>query len=283
MTHPDVAPVRRAIIPAAGRGTRMRTLAGTASKELLPVGDAPLLFHALADCVRGGIRELIIVTAPDKPDIARAVSTAQPQDTPHVAAWRTHFATCTVHFVEQPDPMGLAHAIRCAASLLGAEPFVLFLPDNVFVGEGSVTAQLLDTFATVQHTTMGMVPVQPEATEGLGNSGAIAFDAVDTHSVRITHLGDKGSGGFTDATGSGWRTCGASVLTPEFLEINAGLAANAKGEWDDVPILQQLARTGRLFGRRLAHRCYDAGNPTGYTAATAAGPTLPPLPERCHV
>ena len=275
--------VRCAVIPTAGRGTRLRHLAGDGPKALLHVGNAPMIFYALADVMQAGIRDIVIVTAPGTAEIQRTLESADSLDDAAPAAWGRRLGACTVRFVTQPEPRGLADAVACAAPLLGNEPFVLFLPDNVFAGGRTVTTQLLETYADAGRTTLGMTPVTADTAGGFGNCGAVTFEPRSSGTVRITHLGDKGTGSFAGG-GAGWRTCGASIQTCEFLEINRTLDPNAGGEWDDVPIFQQLARAGRLYGRQLTDvTCYDAGNPAGFTAAHDAEIRLAAPAENARV
>ncbi len=289
MTATDPPRVRRAVLPAAGRGTRMRTLAGGCAKELLPVGGVPMLFHGVIDLIRSGIRDIAVVITPGKRAIREALTSQRvaPDAADALAPWWPHIANCTWHFPEQPEPRGLAHAVACAAPFLGEEPFVCYLPDNILTDGPPAAAQVVQAFQATGACTAAMVRVAPETAGGFGNCGALEFTphsaAGSSTTVAITRLGDKGPGAFTDATGTGWRTCGVSVLTPEFLKINATLEANAQGEWDDVPILQHLARAGRLTGRLLTNTCYDVGNPAGYAAATEADVHLPAPGEPCRV
>ena len=289
MSIPPSGTIRRAVVPAAGRGTRMRALAGRDAKEVLPVGGVPMLFHAVIDLVRSGIDEIIVVIAPDKGAVQDALVGRRVPPDAEVALrpWWPHLAACTFHLVVQPEPRGLAHAIGCAASLLGDEPFVCALPDNVLTDGPPAAAQLLHTYDRVEASTAALVRVSPDTAAGFGNCGALTFaphpDSHAAGTVRITRLGAKGTGAFAADGTAGWRSCGLSVLTREFLEINAALAPNAAGEWDDVPILQRLARAGRLYGRQLPNTCYDAGNPVGYAAAAAAEIHLPAPADACRV
>lgn len=278
--------VRRAVIPAAGRGTRMRTLAGGGAKELLPVGDAPMLVYALIDCMRSGIRDIAIVIAPHKTAVRQLiVAAAGTADAGSpLAPWQTQLAECTFHFPVQPEPLGLADAVACAAPVVGDEPFVCYLPDNILSGPTPAAAHIIRAFDTTGMCTLGMVRVSRTTAGGFGNVGAVTClpyaEAADEATVRITEFGDKRAGTFADGQAGGWRTCGLSVLTRDFLDHHATLPPNANGEWDDVPIFQHLAHAGRLCGHRLNHTCYDAGNPVGYAAAAAV---RLPRPESCRV
>lgn len=276
--------VRRAVLPAAGRGTRMAGLPGGGPKELRPVGGVPMVFYAVVDLLRSGIDELIVVTAPDKPEIPAALHAAAQtgEGAGLLGAWAPYLARCALHVVIQPEPRGLADAVACAADRIGDAPFVCALPDNVLLGAEPAAASVISTFARVGCPTVGLVPVPQSAAGTFGNCGSVTFEplhAPDDPAVQITQLADKGTGQFADATGTGWRNCGLSVLTPEFLAINAELGANAAGEWDDVPVFQRCVERGRFFGHRLPHRCFDAGNPAGYAAANDAGVRLPVPPE----
>lgn len=281
---PPGARIRRAVLPAAGKGTRMRDLRGDGPKELLPVAGLPMLVHGLIDLARSGIDEIFIVVAPDKPEIREHCERLPATlDRGSLAPWRDVLQGCSVQFPVQPAPQGLADAIACAGAFTRDEPFVCYLPDNIFAGPTPATAQVLEAYGACGHTTVALAPVRADTAATFGTSGRVVTKAFQGSTVRIHRLADKGHAADTGGWSPGYRACGLSVLTPEFMEISAGMPANSAGEQDDVPVFQELIGRGRLFGRQLDSTCYDAGHPVGYAAADAALAAPPPPHAKPHV
>lgn len=258
-----LAPPRRAVVPAAGRGSRMAALAGGRAKELLPVGGRPLLEHAFADLASSGITEALIVVGPAKPEIR--------------AAFGDRCGPLALHYVTQAEPRGLADALSLAEPFAAGEPFVCWLPDNLWVGRRPATAQLIagwcaegdpaaSAAALVERTSAAFDPVT------VGSAGFVTTAPSRTPSGRrIAHVHPKGER--------------PALLAPTFLKgfplvlwrpdlferIRQERARARSGELDDTPILQQLAQEDALLGVVLRDGAlHDCGVPRGYSAACAA-------------
>jgi len=265
-SRPSAARPRVAVIPAAGRGTRMQSIARAGAKELLVVGGKSLLAHALGDLAASGIESVVVVVSPSKPEIRAALGDRFEAPT----------ATVRLEWVVQPQPLGVADALSLAQPFVGDAPFVCWLPDNLWLGERPATAQLIEALA--DHPAahgVGLVEHRRAALD-LAQVGAAGFVDVaargpELRSLAITRVHPKGSAppelGETFLKGFPF-----DLYRPDLFERIARLRELGKsGELDDTPLLQELALEGKLRGVVLrGGRLYDCGVPRGYEAACAA-------------
>ncbi|MFQ5880859.1 MAG: sugar phosphate nucleotidyltransferase [Candidatus Methylomirabilales bacterium] len=133
---------RRAVIPAAGHGTRLLPLTRAVPKELLPAGVWPMVHRAVAEAAAAGLTEVCIVLRRGKETIRQYFEARGGREDGVLAALRRR---CAIRFRVQPQPLGLGHAVWCARDFVGEEPFVLIVPDQFLVGPRSGTEQLLAT------------------------------------------------------------------------------------------------------------------------------------------
>lgn len=259
--------VRRAVVPAAGRGTRMQAVAGALPKELLPIGGRPLLVHALADLAAGGIEEALVIVSPEKPQIAAALGDA-------CAGVRLRYAL-------QPTPRGLADALSLAEEFAAGGPLFCWLPDNHWrraPGARSATAQLLAAHAAAPDATLVALLEHATATFDPASSGSAGFiewhrrtGAAAHAPVAIDRVHAKGAAppprGTTFLKGFPMTLWSADL----FARIAALRRDPPPGELDDTPLLMALAREGRLGGAVLRDGAlFDCGVPLGYARACAA-------------
>ena len=236
----------------------MRAIARGRAKELLSVAGRTLLDHALDDLERSGIAEALIVTSPGKPEIEATLGSRR--------------GGVELRYEVQPAPLGLADALALAESFAGGEPFVCWLPDNLWSGSQPATAQLLKALAQVPDVQLvGLIELDPSAEGSYGSAGYVDVEPGTADLVRIERVHDKGSR--PQATGAR-RLKGfpLDVWQPELFErIKAARKTSGNGELDDTPFLQAFAREGRLFGVVLrGGRLFDCGFPGGLESARAA-------------
>jgi dTDP-glucose pyrophosphorylase len=257
------------VLPAAGRGTRLRAIARGRAKELLTVGGRSLIDRALADLAAGGITEALVVTSPEKTELARTLG-----ERLHGVALR---------YVVQEEPRGVADALALAENFCAGEPFVCWLPDNVWSGKSSATAQLLDGARRAPDATLvGLIEVAPAALARHGAAGFVECEplAGAADLVRIARVLDKGTRPPPSGAGPLLKGFPFDFYSADFFDrVRArraapddearGVAARG-GELDDTPLLQELAREGRLVGVVLRDgRLFDCGIPEGLLAARA--------------
>lgn len=261
--HPTPAPVRKALIPCGGRGTRMRALTGGAAKELLPVAGRPVLLRVAEECASAGITEVLVVTAPGKEELEEALAPlAGARGMPE-----------RIEFAVQPSPRGLADAIRLGREFAGEDPLVVALPDNLYAGARSGVQQVLDGYRAHRLNVVAVVEISAAEAARRGPT-SILDGAPDGSDFRIAGIPPKGPSDATfDTAGaaSAFTAVGRYVFLPEVFgaidEVERGLAPGK--ELDDIPVMRRLLEAGRLIGRRIEGRFLDVGIPGGYEEAEA--------------
>lgn len=249
--------VRRAVIPAAGRGTRMQSVSADQAKVLLPVAGQPLVVHALRDLAAAGVTEALVITSPDKPEIERRLGRS--------------IEGIALTYGVQARPDGLADALSLAESFVAGEPFFCWLPDNVWIGSPSASAQLAAGLARVPASHgVGLHELSAADLPRFGSAGFVQTSAVPSARdlVRIDRVLAKGS---PPPVRDGRVLKGFPVdlyRADLFDRIRRLRAAHAGREFDDTPLLDELAREGRLHGVVLRDgELFDCGIPDGYHAA----------------
>lgn len=250
----------KAIIPAAGHGTRMRPFTFVVPKELLPVGSKPAIHWAVEEAAAAGIRKIAVVVSRTKPLIAEYLDSGGLADELGVE----------FEYVVQEEQLGLADALWCCRDFAGDDPFGLLLPDNVVLsGTGGFEA-MVERFHQDGRDVLGALELDSSHSLQYGHSGLIDFDTRDDGALEIRRLADKKPGRLEIAPGeTAVRTCGRYVCTPDLLEGIGKLRDSAEGELDEVPVYQEIIRRRGALGVVLPPPLFDVGYPRGFTAANA--------------
>jgi UTP--glucose-1-phosphate uridylyltransferase len=253
--------VRRAVIPAAGRGTRMLPFSLLVPKELAPLGSKPAIHFVLDEAAAAGIERAVVVTAPAKDLLRRYLEAAQGE-----GAW----PDLELRYATQEQPTGLADAILLGGAALDGEPFALLLPDNLPLAPEYRLSSLLELWREQARHVVGVLAIDRRWSGLFGNSGRIEHHPAGPGTVAIERLLDKQPGRLEIADGAPiLRACGRYVFGPEILALLAETRRAAGGELDEVPAVQRLAREGSLVGALLPMPLFDVGHPAGLLAASA--------------
>src|SRR4051812_45193632 len=153
-----MSPVRKALIPCGGKGTRMASVTGGRAKELMPVAGVPLLLRVMEECASSGITDLLVVAAPNKDDVVEVAGDAAGQ--PGMPS--------RVQTVIQREARGLADAIRLGRDFAADDAFDVALPDNLFLAQVPALQQLIDTHRNTGKNVVAMVELFPEDAERAG-------------------------------------------------------------------------------------------------------------------
>lgn len=203
---------------AGGRGSRLRPLTHTGPKQLLPVANRPILFFVLDTLVRGGVRDIVVVLAPETgPEIRRAIEAADVRD-------------ATIRYAIQPEPLGLAHAVATARPLLGDAPFCMFLGDNL-VGED--LRPHVDAFLARPALAASVLL---KAVEDPRPFGVAEVDAAG----RVVRLVEKPA-----VPASNLALVGIYLFRPAIHDAIAGLAPSPRGEFEITDAITRLLDQGR--------------------------------------
>ncbi|MEX2598509.1 MAG: UTP--glucose-1-phosphate uridylyltransferase, partial [Dehalococcoidia bacterium] len=186
--------VKTAVITAAGYGTRFLPVSKTIPKEMLPLVDRPVIQYAVEQAVEAGIERIIIVTSRGKtamedyfdltPDLERSL---EARKSPRLEEIRRISRMADIISVRQREPLGLGHAVLCAKQAVGGHPFVVYLPDEVVIGEPSVTKQLLDAYDRLGNV-LSVIEVPRDE---VNRYGIVAGDAVNDRETRLHRMVEK--------------------------------------------------------------------------------------------
>jgi len=263
--------VTKAVIPAAGLGTRLKPLTSYAPKELLPVGGKAIIQYTLEMYMAAGISEFCIIISTEKPQLKDFITgNWTPPALPFEkdARFYKQLERCRIVFVTQSHPRGVADAIGLAKDFVGDEPFACIMPDCLLFSDKPHAQQLLQVFERYQKNVIGTVFIRCADVKRYGNVGLLRTQRIDGECFLITSLSDKKPEPLTARPGETiHKGFGGGIYLPEYFELIEIIRPLAKGEIDDVPIHQILIKQGKLLGVLLEGAVFDAGHPLGLRAA----------------
>jgi UTP--glucose-1-phosphate uridylyltransferase len=260
--------IRKAVIPAAGLGTRFLPATKAVPKELLPIVDTPTIQYIVAEAVAAGVRDVILVVARGKEsivdhfDLAGELEANLERTGKHELRkqLREIAQMARIVTVRQQEPLGLGHAVLCAKDLVGDEPFVVMLGDDVIDAAVPGTKQLADCYERHGLGTIALMEVPPEETSSYG---VAAGRPLDDRTLRIERLVEKPK----QDPPSNLAVIGRYVLPPRIFEILEAVKPGVGGEIQLTDALAVLAREEGLLGYRFEGQRYDAGDRFGYLKA----------------
>ena len=264
-------PIRKAVFPVAGLGTRFLPATKAVPKELLPVVDRPLIQYAVDEALEAGIEQMIFVTGRGKGAIEdhfdisyelEATMGARGKDLSALAGTRLTPGNCV--FVRQQEPLGLGHAIWCARDIIGDEPFAILLPDEFMLGRPGCTGQLVEAYAQVGGNLVCALEVPPEETPSYG---VVAPGARAGALTEVLGMVEKPKAGTAP---SNLIIAGRYILQPG---VMAELATQQAGAGGEIQLTDAMAK---MIGREPFHAVtfagsrYDCGSKVGYVQANLA-------------
>ena len=264
-------PVRKAVFPVAGLGTRFLPATKAIPKEMLTVVDRPLIQYAVDEAREAGIEQMIFVTGRGKGaledhfDISFELETTMKGRGKSLDVLEpTRFPPGSVVSVRQQEPLGLGHAVWCARDIVGDEPFAVFLPDEVMVGKPNCMRQMVDAYEKVGGNIVAVLEVPPEETH---RYGVVDPGARDGKLTEIRGLVEKPAPGTAP---SNLMLPGRYILQPEVMQV---LGAHQKGAGGEIQLTDALAQ---LIGRQPFHGLtfdgarHDCGEKVGFVIANVA-------------
>jgi len=260
--------IRKAVIPAAGLGTRFLPVTKSVPKELLPILDKPMLQYVVEEAAEAGIEQVIIVTSPGKESIASYFQ-SQPDldsrlsDSPELLDKVRHASNLArVSFVIQEQPLGLGHAVLTAREAVGDEPFVVILPDDIVVHTPGVVAQMVEVS---QRYNAGVVAVEPMPWETVQNYGVVDAVSAGERLHKIRGVVEKPK---REDAPSNLSIVGRYILPPEIFQCLERTKPGAKGEIQLTDGLLMLLEQAELFAYEFLGTRYDGGTPMGLLRAS---------------
>jgi UTP--glucose-1-phosphate uridylyltransferase len=264
--------IRKAVIPAAGLGTRFLPVTMSVPKELLPIVDRPLLQYVIAEAVEAGVEEVIIVTSPGKESISDYFQphpiieqrlTANGEDS--LLAKVTEAANLAkVSFVIQHEALGLGHAVLMAKDVVGDEPFVVILPDDIIAHSPGAISQMVQVSEKMD---AGVIAVEALPWEVVHNYGVVDADLVSVGVHKIKRLVEKPP---REEAPSNLTIVGRYILPPQIFKCLENTKPGAKGEIQLTDGLSALLQDHELFAYEFAGARYDGGTPMGLMRASLA-------------
>jgi UTP--glucose-1-phosphate uridylyltransferase len=262
-------PIRKGVIPAAGLGTRFLPASKAVPKVLLPIVDRPVIQYAVEEMARAGITQICIVLSHGQGAIADHFAPAPELEAVLEKAGKTELleevrrteTLADIFYVQQHRPLGLGHAVLCAADFVDDEPFAVLLPDELFDPQDNFLGDMVETFEAQGLSVVAGLEVPHEE---ISRYGAMAVEDVEAELLRILSLVEKPP---LDQAPSDIAIVGRYVLEPAVLALLAKLPPGALGEIQLTDALDILAAQGRLLGRLYRGRRWDAGNKQGFLRA----------------
>jgi UTP--glucose-1-phosphate uridylyltransferase len=259
--------VQKAVVPAAGLGTRFLPATKATPKEMLPVVDKPAIQYVVEEAVNAGLDDVLLITGRGKRPVEdhfdRAYeleeALAAKEDWDKLAQVRESSELATVHYVRQGDPRGLGHAVACAAQHVGDEPFAVLLGDDLIDARDPLLTRMIEVRQRYGGSVVALMQVDPEEVSLYGCAAITPTSTKDI--VDVSDLVEKPVPG---SAPSRWILIGRYVLDPEIFEVLSHTPPGRGGEIQLTDALRTLAVKGEVRGVLFHGRRYDTGNKLDY-------------------
>ena len=263
--------IRKAIIPAAGLGTRFLPATKAQPKEMLPIVDKPTLQYIIEEAIESGIGEILIITGRNKKSIEdhfdRSVELELELEhkgkVEMLEMVKSISNMVDIHFIRQKEPKGLGHAIYCAKSFVGNEPFAVMLGDDIVYNEGKpCLRQLMDCYDEYKTSVLG---VQTVPDGDVDKYGIVDGLKIEGNVTKVKGLVEKPS---VDEAPSNMAILGRYIITPSIFEILERTKPGKGGEIQLTDALLELMSEEAIYAYNFEGRRYDVGDKLGFLEAT---------------
>ena len=262
--------VSKAIIPAAGLGTRFLPATKAQPKEMLPVVDKPTLQYIIEEAIESGIEEILIITGRNKSSIENHFDKSVELELELEKSGKMELLKevrkisdmVNIHYIRQKEPKGLGHAIYCARSFIGKEPFAVLLGDDIVYNKKPCLRQMIEAYNEYKTTILG---VQEVAVEDVNKYGIVDARYIEDKIYKVKGLVEKPSQGEAP---SNIAILGRYIINPAIFEILEHTKPGKGGEIQLTDGLKELAQKEAMYAYAFEGRRYDVGDKQGFLEAT---------------
>lgn len=262
--------VRKAIIPAAGLGTRFLPATKAQPKEMLPIVDKPTIQYIIEEAVESGIEEILIITGRNKraiedhfdKSIELEYQLQQNNKTKLLEMVKNISNIVNIHYIRQKEPKGLGHAISCAKTFVGNEPFAVMLGDDIVYNKIPCLKQLIDCFNEYKTSIIG---VQTVPKDEVYKYGIINGLHIEDRVYKVKDLVEKPS---IDEAPSNIAILGRYIITPKIFNILDNTLPGKDGEIQLTDALKTLISQEAMYAYNFEGKRYDVGDKLGFLQAT---------------
>ncbi|MBU8915085.1 UTP--glucose-1-phosphate uridylyltransferase GalU [Bacillus sp. FJAT-29953] len=262
--------VRKAIIPAAGLGTRFLPATKAMPKEMLPIVDKPTIQYIVEEAVASGIEDIIIVTGKGKraiedhfdfaPELEQNLIEKGKIDLLDKVRYSTNLAD--IHYIRQKEPKGLGHAVWCARNFIGDEPFAVLLGDDIVQSDTPCLRQLINIYEETRSSVIGVQTVPDHETH---RYGIVDPSIQEGRRYQVNNFVEKPKQGTAP---SNLAIMGRYILTPEIFMFLDQQETGAGGEIQLTDAIQKLNQIQRVFAYDFEGKRYDVGEKLGFVKTT---------------
>ena len=262
--------VGKAIIPAAGLGTRFLPATKSQPKEMLPIVDKPTLQYIIEEAIESGIEEILIVTGRSKKSIEdhfdRSVELEleleQKGKDEMLKMVQDISNMVNIHYIRQKEPKGLGHAIYCAKSFIGNEPFAVLLGDDIVDSEKPCLKQLIEAYNEYKTSILGVQEVDKQDTD---KYGILDVKYIENRVYKVKDMIEKPK---VEEAPSNIAILGRYIITPDIFDILENQEPGKSGEIQLTDALKTLATHEAIYAYNFEGKRYDVGDKLGFLEAT---------------
>lgn len=261
--------VRKAVIPAAGLGTRFLPVTKSQPKEMLPVVDKPSIQYVIEEAVRVGLTDILIITGRGKRaiedhfdrnfELDHYLREAGKHDLIQEVEELSELAD--LHYIRQRDPLGLGHAVSVAREHVGDEPFAVLLGDDIMVDDSALLSSMLTTYEDTGSSVLALLEVAPA---DISSYGCVAPAAQDGDLVTVGGIVEKPK---ADVAPSNLAVIGRYVFSPGIFDAIERIEPGVGGELQLTDAISLLLGTETVYGQRFVHGRYDIGQKIDFLRA----------------
>ncbi|NLX62019.1 MAG: UTP--glucose-1-phosphate uridylyltransferase GalU [Tissierellia bacterium] len=262
--------IKKAVIPAAGLGTRFLPATKAQPKEMLPIVDKPALQYIIEEAVASGVEEILIITGRNKGSIENhfdrsielELELEKKDQMELLREIRNISEMANIHYIRQKEPLGLGHAIYCARSFVGNEPFAVLLPDDLVYSKKPCLKQMVEVYNEYKATILG---VQEVAKDEVDKYGIVSGNIIENRIHKVEDLIEKPS---VERAPSNIAIIGRYIISPRIFNILKNTRPGKNGEIQLTDALRELIKYEDIYAYNFEGRRYDVGNKLGFLEAT---------------